>query len=290
MATMMQGVRRGLFSNEAGQGSAPIAHAAAQTDEPAAEGFVALIGPFIDTLVICTMTGLVLITTGVWNDRVPSTLELAGGDSAYALTSADGVLASVAAPERIEVKDGRIDPGEVCFVWHETPVERLYTDAEQLRPFVGTLFPREGRAIASDGRELTRLYGLAAESGAPMTRLAFERELGPWGGYLVVMSVFLFGLSTAISWSYYGDRSVKYLFGDRAILPFKVIFVGTHFAGAIFAMTTVWMIGDIFTGLVIFPNLIALVLLSPTLVKVTRDYLERRPWLEKPTGGRESLH
>ncbi len=284
VATMMWGVRRGLFSNEAGQGSAPIAHAAAQTDEPAAEGVVALIGPFIDTIVICTMTGLVLIVTGVWNERVPSTLELQGGDGSYVVVVEDGALESVAAPERLEIEDGEPVSAEVLFAWHEAPVERLFLDPEHQRPFTGTLYGQEGRAVTDGGEELTRLYGLAAESGAPLTRLAFERALGKWGSWIVVVSVFLFGLSTAIAWSYYGDRSVKYLFGGGAILPYKLVFVGMHFSGAVFAMTTVWRVGDVATGLVTFPNLLALILLSGSVARVTRGYFERRPWLQREKG------
>lgn len=280
LVTLMWGVRRGLFSNEAGQGSAPIAHAAAQTDEPVAEGVVALIGPFIDTIVICSMTGLVLIVTGVWKDRVPTDLELSGGDSSYIAISDSGEPEVVDPPAEIVYTDGVPSNGNVFFAWHEVAVEKVYLDEEHQRPFNGTLNPGAGRAMTTNGEELTRLYGLAAESGAPLTRLAFERVLGPWGGWLVVVSVFLFGLSTAISWSYYGDRSVKYLFGRRAILPYRFIFVAAHFAGAVVAMTTVWRVGDIFTGLVTFPNLLALVLLSGTVAKATKSYFERRPWLE----------
>jgi len=281
VATMMWGVRRGLFSNEAGQGSAPIAHAAAQTDEPAAEGVVALIGPFIDTIVICTMTGLALIVTGVWKERIPSVLELQGGDGSYVRVVEDGAPERVEAPERMEVRHGEPVSGALRFAWHEVPVERLFTDPEHQRPFTGTLYGQEGRAVTGEGEELVRLYGLAAESGAPLTRLAFERALGEWGGWIVVVSVFLFGLSTAISWSYYGDRSVKYLFGGGAILPYKIVFVGMHFTGAVFAMTTVWRVGDVATGLVTFPNLLALLLLSGSVAATTRSYFERRPWRER---------
>jgi len=281
VATMMWGVRRGLFSNEAGQGSAPIAHAAAQTDEPVAEGVVALIGPFIDTIVICTMTGLALIVTGVWKERIPSVLELQGGDSSYVQAVEGGVLEKVETPERMEIRDGEPVSGIVRFAWHEVPVERLFVDPEHQRPFTGILYGQEGRAVTGEGEELARLYGLAAESGAPLTRLAFERALGPWGRWIVVVSVFLFGLSTAISWSYYGDRSVKYLFGGGAILPYKIVFVGMHFTGAVFAMTTVWRVGDVATGLVTFPNLLALLLLSGSVAAATRSYFQRRPWQER---------
>ncbi len=118
--TMMWGVRRGLFSNEAGQGSAPIAHAAAKTDEPVSEGVVALLEPFIDTIVICSMTGLVIIMTGVWKDRVPTELTLRGGDVSYVAAAGNG--ATGAEGVRIRVEDGYQvgdEVGDLKLAWHE---------------------------------------------------------------------------------------------------------------------------------------------------------------------------
>ncbi len=190
--TLIWGIKRGIFSNEAGQGSAPIAHAAAKTKEAAREGTVAMIGPFIDTLVICTMTGLVIIISGAWT----------------------------------------------------------HLDAS-------------GNAL----------------NGSPMTAHAFEIALssliGGYGRYLVTISVFLFGISTAISWSYYGDRSIQYLAGDKAILPYRIVFLVMHFLGAIFTLEIVWAFGDLALGLMAIPNLIAVVLLSPKVKEITKDYFSR---------------
>ena len=284
LVTLMWGVRRGLFSNEAGQGSAPIAHAAAQTDEPVSEGVVALLEPFIDTLVICTMTGLVIITTGVWNARVPTEINLTeGGDSSYVILSEGVRVGTGDTPDNVEVRDGFQGDTGTVYAWHEAPVERFFVDPGYERPFNGTLLPADNKAMGTDGREFTVLYGLAAESGAPLTKLAFERglgPLGPWGGYIVLLSVLLFGISTAISWSYYGDRCANYLFGAKGILPYKIIFVIMHFVGAVTALATIWTIGDIALGLVTFPNLVAIVLLSGVVVKETKSYFERKPWLE----------
>jgi AGCS family alanine or glycine:cation symporter len=94
----------------------------------------------------------------------------------------------------------------------------------------------------------------------------------------VLLSVLLFAISTAISWSYYGDRCANYLFGKRAVMPFKMVFVGMHFVGAVVSLATIWTIGDIALGLVTFPNLIAVVALSGLVAKMTRDYFQRRPW------------
>lgn len=283
MTTVLWGVRRGLFSNEAGQGSAPIAHAAAQTDEPVSEGVVALLEPFIDTLMICTMTGLVIITTGVWAEAVPTRLVLSGGDASYVTVSSQGTMTSVAQaeqPEKIEIRQGQ-PQGDVRFAWHEVAVERFFTDPEHRSPFSGTLWPAKDHAVDSSGKQHAVLYGPAVESGAPMTKLAFERglsSLGQWGGFIVLLSVLLFGISTAISWSYYGDRCANYLFGAKAILPYKLAFVVMHFVGAVTSLNTIWSIGDIALSFCTFPNLIAVLLLSGTVSKLTKSYFERQPW------------
>ena len=283
LTTLMWGVRRGLFSNEAGQGSAPIAHAAAQTDEPVSEGVVALLEPFIDTLVICTMTGLVLIATGSWNARVPTELDLASGDLSWVRLAEDGTFAPTEAPPRVEVREGRMK-GEIVLAWHEAPVEELFLDADHHARWNGFLDPAAARAVvfsrdsAAKDREVRLLHGLAAENGAPMTQLAFQRGLGPWGGWVVLISVFFFAVSTSISWSYYGDRCIHYLLGDKALRPYKLVYVLFHFSGAVLPLATVWRIGDVAQTFATIPNLIAVVALSGVVVALTRSYFERRPW------------
>ncbi len=287
LVTVMWGVRRGLFSNEAGQGSAPIAHAAAQTDEPVSEGVVALLEPFVDTLVICTMTGLVILITGVWSERVPTAIDL-GGDVSYVRVDENGSMGAADTPQEIRVTDGYQAAGAVQLAWHEVAIERLYVDEEREEPFTGTLYPGEERAESASGGE-PRLWALAVESGAPLTKLAFQKGLsifGAWGGLIVLLSVLLFALSTAISWSYYGDRCANYLFGPKAILPYKIAFCVAHFSGATLKLATVWAMGDIFLGIVTFPNLIALLVLSGMVVKMTNSYFERRPWVENAAAHR----
>ena len=150
LVTMMWGVRRGLFSNEAGQGSAPIAHAAAKTDEPVSEGVVALLEPFIDTIVICTMTALVIVITGVWSARIPTEISFSDGDSGYVLQTANGGYESVDAPASIEVTGGVpvIVEGSGQLAWHDAPVERLFVDADHTEPFTGTIDPATSRPCA----------------------------------------------------------------------------------------------------------------------------------------------
>ncbi|MBT8400939.1 MAG: sodium:alanine symporter family protein [Rhodothermia bacterium] len=283
LTTMMWGVRRGLFSNEAGQGSAPIAHAAARTDEPVSEGVVALLEPFIDTIIICTITGLVIIMTGVWKEATPTEFTLVAGDISYVEEESDGKItryASADAPAEVRVASGR-QTSTVKFAWHEVEVAELFVDAEQSTRFSGVILPSEGKAVGEDGTEYAVLYGAAVESGAPLTMLGFTRGLpGTWGGMIVLISVLLFAISTAISWSYYGDRCANYLFGQKAILPYKMVFVGMHFFGAMVSLQVVWTLGDVALGIVILPNLLALLLLSGKVREITDSYFERRPWVE----------
>jgi len=288
LVTMMWGVRRGLFSNEAGQGSAPIAHAAAKTDEPVSEGVVALLEPFVDTIVICSMTGLVILTTGAWNDRIPTEIALGSGDLTWIAVAPDGAQEPADAPDRVAIEDGRhvLDgPTDARVGWHDVALERLFLDPELTVPFTGAILPGDGTAVAGGGQAYAALYGEAVESGAPLTMEAFRRglaALGTWGHFIVVVAVLLFAISTAISWSYYGDRCAYYLFGASAVLPYKLAFVAMHFIGAVLPLSVVWNFGDIFLAIVIVPNLIALVVLSPQVVAETRSYFARKPWLTQP--------
>jgi AGCS family alanine or glycine:cation symporter len=287
LVTLNWGVNRGLFSNEAGQGSAPIAHAAAKTDEPVSEGVVGLVEPFIDTIVIVTMTCLVLIITGVYDDRVPSEMTLAGGDLTYVETRPDGSLVEGEPPTTITVTDGRqsITDGQTAFAWHDLPVERFFTDLAQTQPFTGAIDPAAGVATGADGTTYALLYGDAPEGGAPLTQLGFQRGLAPlgdWGGFIVVLSVILFAISTAISWSYYGDRCAAYLFGKTAVFPYRLVYVGMVFLGTVIAPAAVWDLGDIALTVCILPNLLALVLLSTKTRNLMDDYFDRQAWRQQP--------
>jgi len=284
LLTLIWGVKRGLFSNEAGQGSAPIAHAAAKTDEPVSEGVVALVEPFIDTIVICTLTGLVIILTGVWSSTVPTEITLASGDISYVQQYEEGRFAEIDGPARIRIETGRhveTAASAPMVAWHEVIVDELFVDAEMQHRFTGVVDSGQGIAEADDGTTYASLHGMAAESGAPLTMVAFERGLpGQAGRYIVVVSVFLFAISTAIAWSYYGDRCANYLFGRKMILPYKAAFVTMHFVGAVLSLSAAWTLGDVFLGIVILPNLLALLLLSPKVAELTKSYFQRKPWIE----------
>lgn len=185
---LVGGVRRAVFSNEAGLGSAPIAHSAARTDEPIREGVVAMLGPFIDTIVICTMTAVVILLSGLWTD--PS-----------------------------------VTGGQV--------------------------------------------------TGIRLTVAAFDSGMHGFGRYFVAIAVFLFAFSTAISWSYYGEKCVEYLFGEKAIFPYKSLFVFCVFLGAVWSLGPVINFSDTMLAMMAIPNLIGTIALSPRVARATKDYLAR---------------
>ena len=253
---LIWGVKRGLFSNEAGQGSAPIAHGAAKTEEPVREGSVALLEPFIDTLVICTITGLVIISTNVWQTKVPGLVDINSSDVEFVRDE----LLSEKIPNSFSVSYGRLIGGEVRY--NGIAVDQLYEDDILESSVNGTIrIDEDGERIFynEQGEPKNIFYGMIIENGAPLTSEAFEQGLSPLvngGRYVVLICVLLFGISTAISWSYYGDRAIQYLFGDKAIIPYKFCYLGAHFCGAVVSLTTIWTIGDIALGLMTLPNII----------------------------------
>ena len=179
------GVARGLFSNEAGLGSSPMAHAAARTNEPVREGLVAMMEPFIDTLVICTLTGLVIVVTGAWQE------------------SSDSLM------------------------------------------------------------------------GAALTAHAFSNTIGDAGAMVVGIGLSLFAYSTIIAWSYYGDRSAYYLFGEKAVLPYRVVYTLLVVVGAAVPLKLVWNVADVTNILMALPNLLGLILLAGLVSRMKNDYFSR---------------
>ena len=229
------------------------------------------------------MTGLVILTTGVWSERVPTEIVLSSGDISYLMEDENGAISPSTPPQRLEVLEGipQVNSGDSILAWHGVRVEEFFEDYNQEQPFTRAIHPVRQQAVSSQGTTHQQLYGMAVENGAPLTALAFRKGLSPlgsWGGLIVLVSVLLFATSTAISWSYYGDCCANYLFGPSAVLPYKILYVLMHFTGAIFALSTVWTLGDVALGLVTFPNLIALILLSGVVARLTRDYFTRKPW------------
>ncbi|MFT6340729.1 MAG: AGCS family alanine or glycine:cation symporter [Alcanivorax sp.] len=178
------GIARGIFSNEAGLGSAPIAHASANTDHPARQGSIAMLGTFIDTIIVCSITGLAIVSSGAW----------------------------------------------------------------------------------TSGAE-----------GAPLSALAFSSTFGDFGNVIVAGGLAIFAFTTLLGWSLYSERCTQFLFGDRAVLPFRVIWVLAVPFGAVVSLNLVWALADIMNILMAIPNLIALLLLSPVVVRLSREFFSTRP-------------
>lgn len=281
--TLLHGVRRGLFSNEAGQGSAPIAHASAKTDEPVREGVVAMLGPFIDTLVICSLTALAILVTGTWNtkyeqDLAPEQVTVCARIEAGNFVRATGALrveqgvvqGAVLGRNHAQVDDARLRIGE--------------------RPFTGVLEVADGAVVEPPAG--LRVSGRALLVGAPLTARAFEQGLGSLtgkGAWIVELSVLLFALSTIISWSYYGDRAVVYLAGARWVLAYRVVYLVFVYVGAVTALELVWAFGDVALSCMSIPNLCAILLLQGTVQDRTREYFGREAeWTAEAEAARRS--
>jgi AGCS family alanine or glycine:cation symporter len=269
--TLVWGIKRGLFSNEAGQGSAPIAHAAAKTDEPVREGVVAMLGPFIDTLVICTLTGLTIVLTGVWSDHKPMNGDL-GDCTIHQVETAPVRGDAVSDAERVTgtvlVEDGRLI-GAAPEV-NDGFVLDAMVKASDGSSWSGTLTVEDGSLV--DAPSGLTYEGSILQNSSALTQWAFERELGDFGKWIVTLAVFLFALSTTISWSYYGDRSAEYLFGIKAVPIYRVLYVGFVFLGAVLALEVVWAFGDLALGLMAIPNLIAIFVLGNRVKRLTDKY------------------
>ncbi|MDW8758432.1 sodium:alanine symporter family protein [Streptococcus suis] len=181
---IQRGIARGVFSNESGLGSAPIAAAAAKSDNPVEQGLISMTGTFIDTLIICTLTGLTILVTGQWS--------------------------------------------------------------------------------------------VAGLEGAPLTQAAFASVFGQPGALALTISLALFAYTTILGWSYYGERCIEFLFGTKSILPYRLVFVAMVALGGFLKLDLIWTIADIVNGLMALPNLIALLALSPVIIKETRQYFAKK--------------
>jgi AGCS family alanine or glycine:cation symporter len=215
MLAMQKGIARGLFSNEAGQGSAPIAHAAAQNNDPVNQGMIAMLGTIIDTLIICTITALVILTSGV---------------------VAQDCLANPAILDMLS--EGKTPPG--------------------------------------------------CETGVPLTAMAFDATLSGYGNHIVNVCLAIFAFTTIIGWSYYGERCAAFIFKERSIPVFRVVWILAVFASTFalhfesgedgkenLVVNTFWLIADSLTGLMAAPNLIGLILLSPVVFKLAKEYFDK---------------
>ena len=284
-----RGVNRGLFSNEAGQGSAPIAHASARTEEPAAEGMVSLLEPFIDTLVICTLTGLVILSSGVWTEKfetdfAPFDTEFVAG--AYSEENPDDVQAlfgHLSGGEPVRLFDGAIAVNDGVAALAGVTVLHNRSIGEEVRfladgkPFTGVAQIESG-ALATEG---INLRGRSLLHSVPLTAEAFKRSFfGHYGQYAVTLGLVLFAFSTAIAWSYYGDRAMTYLFGVRAVTPYRILYVVGFFVATVADTSLVWLISAVTLALMTIPNLLALLLGAKEIKALINGY-----WSKSKGGG-----
>lgn len=272
-----RGVNRGLFSNEAGQGSAPIAHASAKSEEPVSEGMVAILEPFIDTIVICTLTGLTLLASGAWNEKFENSFQssdlwvLEGkyeqGTEVYeSLASYANVNSNFSSYDgaysgEITVENGQVI-SDVSLMHARSIAENVsILDASTEQPFQGILSV-EGGKIRLDQEQNLSISGESLLHSAPLTVEAFKRGwFGNFGQYIVSIGLLLFAFSTAISWSYYGGRATIYLFGNKAELYFRIIYIIGFFLAAFTDTTIVWTLSGITIALMTVPNLICILFL-----------------------------
>jgi AGCS family alanine or glycine:cation symporter len=285
--TFNKGVNRGLFSNEAGQGSAPIAHSAAKAQEPVSEGMVAILEPFIDTIIICTLTGLVLLSSGVWNEKIENRFEQAD------LVILDGSFSDSDPEERallsrsfsndttlalfsgsLEVTNGEVTTGGITIIHAESLAEGVLVTMEEER-YTGPLNVEEGKVQFSELEEEGEVFlsGRSLIHSAALTTEAFKRSmLGDWGQYIVSIGLLLFAFSTAISWSYYGGRAVTYLFGTRYVIIYRLIYVVGFFIASFTDTTIVWNLSYITIAIMTIPNLFGLLVLQKDIKRTIQQY------------------
>ena len=275
-----RGVNRGLYSNEAGQGSAPIAHASAKTNEPVSEGLVAILEPFIDTIIICTITGLVLLSSGVWNEKHENTFaqaDLIFLDKVYSednendvndlFNYLNGNSDILMYNGSLDVNDGRYSK-EISILHARSIAEDiLFYDINE-EVFNGTIDVFDGK-LQND----VIVKGKSLVHSAPLTAIAFDRGFfGNYGNYIVSIGLLLFAFSTAISWSYYGDRAMTFLFGAGSVLYYRIIYVIGFFVASFADTTVIWNVSLITIALMTVPNLIGLLWLRKEVKSTISKY------------------
>ena len=292
-----RGVNRGLFSNEAGQGSAPMAHAAARGHEPVSEGMVSLLEPFLDTIIICTLTGLAILASGVWTEKFENTfestsMELVVGQYSDANPEDRELLVQhldFFPPDNdpvqgysgtITVADGRLTAMNVTVIHNRSIAEdvRFYRDGAVL----------DGPVVLDRGRLVDRsvvVVGKSLVHSVTLTNQAFKRSLfGTYGEYIVSVGLLLFAFSTAVAWSYYGDRAITYLVGVGWVNAYRVSYVIAFFLATVIDTALVWRLSAVTIALMTIPNLVGILLLHDDMKKTVNKY-----WLtlERETGARE---
>ena len=275
-----RGVNRGLYSNEAGQGSAPIAHASAKTNEPVSEGLVAILEPFIDTIIICTITGLVLLSSGVWSEKHQNTFaqaDLILLDRVYLEKDQDDVkilFDYLNGNNSINKFNGQVNV-ENGILLNNISIIHARSIAEDVIIYDNSMNRFTGKMNIIDGKLQENLIveGKSLVHSAPLTALAFDKGfLGNYGNYIVSIGLLLFAFSTAIAWSYYGDRAMTYLFGAGSVVYYRIVYVIGFFIASFADTTVIWNVSLITIALMTIPNLIGLLWLRKEVKSTVKDY------------------
>ncbi len=280
---LTKGVSRGLYSNEAGQGSAAIAHSAAKADEPVSEGMVAILEPFIDTLIVCTLTGITILSSGVWTEKFENnfasadTVILKGAYSeknsadikklAHFLT--DDSSAAVKFTGTIKIDNGKFVKKDDFTVISSRSIAQDMTFLKNGKPFSGNINVKNGVIIDTQ----ISITGRSLVHSAVLTTKAFTKgPLGEKGAMIVAIGLLLFAFSTVISWSYYGDRAVTYLFGTSFVLPYRILYVIAFFIATLIDTTIIWSLAAVAIVMMTVPNLVGILMLHKDMKQSITAY------------------
>ncbi|RUO81284.1 sodium:alanine symporter family protein [Idiomarina tyrosinivorans] len=282
-----RGVNRGLFSNEAGQGSAPIAHASARANEPVSEGLVSILEPFIDTIIICTLTGLVILSSGAWTQKFENVFARtdlvfvtgqyddhndADREQLYKYLNGkkDNTVENYSGT--VQVVDGiPKNNGEYTILHARSVAEDVHFIVAGEDPYTGKLPIKNGQLMKED----IEVVGKSLIHSAALTSVAFsEGYLGDFGQFIIPISLLMFAFSTAIAWSYYGDRAVVYLFGQRGVMPYRILYVCGFFWASFADTTLIWTASAVAIVLMTLPNLLGMLLLHKEMKQTVKSYWE----------------
>ena len=290
--SLKYGVARGLYSNEAGQGSSPIAHASSK-NKSIDQGVVSILEPFIDTLVVCTVTALVILSSNVWTEKFDTNFSktdmvvLNGSysdklndennfvypDQINELTKyVQNINSSVEEFNGIlNVEDGKILDNDITVIHLRSIAEDIIVRDSNKNLFNGPLNINNGKvkdAVSFEGKSLV--------SSAELTAKAFSNGiLGDYGGKLVAIALLLFAFSTAITWCYYGDRSTAYIFGEKGVVWYRNFYVLCFILAAVIDTTVVWNIAYVVVALVSIPNLIAMFVLRKEMKLLSDEFIAK---------------
>ena len=294
------GLARGLYSNEAGQGSSPIAHASAKTKHSVEQGMVSILEPFIDTIVVCSVTALVILSSNVWTEKFEneferSSLFFISGSYEDSNANDQRELAKFVSDKRkftkdsskvknfsgtLTILDGNLENNDLTIFHNNSIAENVLfyiplDDEDEILRFNGQIeVNANGEIIDNVSSKGLKIRGESLVHSATLTSKAFgSGVLGKYGEYIVAIGLLLFAFSTAIAWCYYGDRSTAYIFGERAVPIYRLFYVFCFILAAVIDTTIVWRIAYVVVALVSIPNLIALFILRKEMKEQVTSYI-----------------